>query len=239
MGRYRDAHQRIQQVVDDTADKRLRGWLKQQTAAYLHLADRVGAQVLQVSAQTDNPAVLKPRAGVEYSRLVSTADQAQRAVEVLSAWYDSGPALMVGFAAIIDDLVPDPDPAAVPKFEHAVHDLLLHLGFAAQRPERDTGEGPDVLWLLGDLKFLVIECKSGVSTDFISKHDAAQLSHAMDWFAAKYDATCAAVPVLVHKTATLHRTAFARAHAQVITFERLAELRDAYPTTSTGRGWPG
>jgi hypothetical protein len=48
----------------------------------------------------------------------------------------------------------------------------------------------------------------------------------MDWFTAKYDSTCTAVPVLVHKTTTLHQAASARPGAQVITFEHLAELRD-------------
>jgi hypothetical protein len=73
-----------------------------------------------------------------------------------------------------------------------MHDLGLHLGFSAQRPERDTGEGPDVLWSLGELAYLVIECKSRSTMDAIWRHDAEQLSHSMDWFDEKYDHTCAA-----------------------------------------------
>lgn len=225
LDRHRDAAATLQKAIDATDDRQLRGWLKQQAAAYLHAADP--AQVLQSSAQTDNKAVLKPRAGVQYHRLKTTAEQAQRAADELGTRYTTGTAVVVGVAAILDDLVPDPEPAAVAKFEQAIHDLGVHLGFAAQPPERDTGEGPDVLWLLGDLQFLVIECKSGATTDFIARHDAAQLSHSMDWFAAKYDTTCTATPVLVHPTAGLHKNTSTKPETRVITFARLNELRTA------------
>jgi hypothetical protein len=182
---------------------------------------------MQKSAQTDNKAVLRPRDGVEYHRLSSIADQAQQAAEYLTERYSNGNDLIVGVAAILDDLVPDPDPARVPIFEQAMHDLGLHLGFGTQRPERDTGEGPDVLWSLGELAYLVIECKSGSTTDAIWRHDAEQLSHSMDWFDEKYDHTCSATPVLIHNTHVLHKQASARPGARMITFDKLAKLREA------------
>lgn len=227
LGRARDAAQILQVAADGTQDLKQRGWLKQQSAAYLHSADAVAAQARQVSAQTDNRAVLKPRDGIEYSRLRASTDQGQRAADELTRRYTSGTALQVGVAAILDDLVPHTDPAAVARFEQAMHDLGLHLGFAAQRPERDLGEGPDVLWLLGGLNFLVIECKSGGETDFIAKSDAAQLSHAMDWFIASYDETCSPIPVMIHKANLLHGTATARQGTKIITFDKLAALREA------------
>jgi Helicase C-terminal domain len=227
LARYNDASRRLQDVIDVTTDRRVRGWLKQQSASYLHAVDPVGAQELQASAQTDNRVVLKPRSGVSYRRLTHTADQAQHAVDAMRSRYSSGGELIIGVAAILDELVPDPDPASVASFEQAMHDMGLHLGFAAQRPERDTGEGPDVLWGLGELEFLIIECKSGVSTDFIARHDVEQLGHSMDWFAAKYDASCDGIPVLVHKTAVLHKAAYHPEGTRILTFARLSELRQA------------
>jgi len=228
---YRPAAHAVQEVIDATTDVRLRGWLKQQMAAYMHFADPVRAQKLLLSALSDNKAVTKPRDGIGYSRLKSTIGQAERCAKHLGSAYGSSDELLIGVNAILDDLVPNAD--ATDRFEQAMHDLGVHIGFAAQRPERDTGEGPDVLWLLGDLKFLVIECKSGVDTDFIAKRDAAQLSHSMDWFASHYDKTCLATPVLVHKVAKLHKTAVARDGTRVITFERLAKLRDAVRVFTT------
>lgn len=223
LGRYTEAADAMQAAIDRTSERRLRGWLKQQAAAYRHFVDPVAAQQLQTSAQKDNASLLKPRAGVAYARLPSTLNQATSAATHLSQPYVSGPELVVGLSAILDDLVPHPE--TTQRFEQAFTDLGHHLGFEANRPERDTGEGPDVLWLLGELRFLVIECKSGGTTNFISRHDAAQLSHSMDWFGEEYDNTCKATPILVHKASRLHTKAVARQGARVITFERLTELR--------------
>jgi hypothetical protein len=227
LGRYSDAAKTVQAATDGVGDVRLRGWLKQRSAAYLHFADQVAAQKLQVSAQSDNKALLKPQVGPGYAPIKATVGQAQRAVAEYADRYASGSELLVGFSAVLDDLTPDLDPTAVSRFEQAMLDLALLLGHEAQRPERDTGEGPDVLWGLGELKFLVIECKSGVTTDFISRHDLAQLSHSMDWFSSKYDASCTATAVMVHKTTGVHKTATPRIGTRVVTFDRLAELTEA------------
>lgn len=227
LGRYRDAHDKIRTAVNNVGDRRLQGWLKQRAAGYLHLTDPVDAQRMQKSAQSDNKAVLRPRDGVEYHRLTAVADQARQAQQYLTGRYDDGNQLIVGVAALLDDLKPDPDPGSVAAFEQAIYELGLHLGFGSQRPERDTGQGPDVLWSLGLLAYLVIECKSGSTTDAIWRHDAEQLSHSMDWFAEKYDHTCTAVPILIHHTNELDPRAAARPGARVITFDRLTRLRDA------------
>ena len=228
LGRYREAAAKIQQAVGATGDDmRLRGWLKQRAASYLHLIDPSAALLMQRSAQTDNKAVLRPRDGVEYHWLGGVGDQAQRAADHLAAVYQDGNQLIIGIAAVLEDLVPNPDQAAVKRFERAMHDLGLHLGFASQLSERDTGEGPDVLWSVGELAYLVIECKSGVTTDKIRRHDAAQLSHSIDWFASTYDNTCKPIPILIHKSAELRKDASARTGTRVITFDQLAALRAA------------
>ena len=228
LGRYREAHDKIREAISAAhGDQRHVGWLKQRAAGYLHLIDPAAALQMQRSAQTDNKAVLRPRDGVEYHRLSSIADQARQATEYLTTRYSNGDEVIVGVAAILEDLIPDPNPVSVPNFEQAMHDLGLHLGFGAQRPERDTKEGPDVLWSLGKLAYLVIECKSGSTAESIWRHDAEQLSHSMDWFNEKYDQTSSATPVLIHNTNVLHKQASARSGATVITFDKLAKLRDA------------
>lgn len=228
LGRYRDAHAKMRGAINAAhGERRHEGWLKQRAAGYLHLADPAAALQLQKSAQTDNKAVLRPRDGVEYHRLSSIADQARQAAEYLTERYSSGNELIIGVAAVLEDLVPDPDPVRVPHFEQAMHDLGVHLGLGAQRPELDTKEGPDVLWSLGELNYLVIECKSGSTAEGIWRHDAEQLSHSMDWFDEKYDHTSTAAPVLIHNTHVLHKQASARPGARVITFAKLTKLREA------------
>lgn len=49
----------------------------------------------------------------------------------------------------------------------------------------------------------------------------------MDWFDEKYDHTSSATPVLIHNTNMLHRQASARPGTKIITFDKLAKLREA------------
>jgi len=225
--RYRVASGRMQAAADRATSREHRGWLKQQAARYLHHVDPVGAQVLQQSAIADNRGLLKPRAGVEYVRLSAVADQAAKCAVYLGSRYDSGAALILGFTALLSDLEPDPDQAAVRRFEGAVTELGLHLGFGSQRPERDTGSGPDVLWSVGNLDFFVIECKSGAIAQTIPRHDAEQLGHSMDWFRETYDESCTATPVLIHPSNVQHSGTFLRNGARIVTFDRLSRLRKA------------
>lgn len=228
LGRYAEASDWLQRSINTTPDVRLRGWLKQRAAAYMHHVDPAQSLNLQKSAQTDNRAVLRPRDGVEYRRLSTITDQARCAGDYMSGLYSSGNELVIGIAAILEDLKPNyDDPAAPNCFEQAMHDLGLHLGFAAQRPELEVGNGPDVLWSLGDLRYLVIECKSGAVTDFIPRHDVGQLSQAMTWFEGKYDNTCKPVPVMIHKVSLLHSKAHAMSGMRVVSFDQLARLRDS------------
>lgn len=139
---------------------------------------------------------------------------------------------LFGFGAMLEQLSPHADPDAVPRFEQAMCELGLHLGFSAQRPEREIGLGPDVLWGLGDMTYLVIECKSGSEAGRIPRSDMAQLSQSMDWFGEAYS-SCEATPVLVHPSRKLHSKATAGSGCRILTFDKLEKLRGAISTFST------
>ena len=203
-------------------DAKVRGWAKAQVAAYMHHVDPVAAQQILTSATADNRGVTKPRHGVGYVRLTGHHDQATAAATTFSSFGTSGE-LLLRFQTVVEDLQPDPD--TTNRFEQAWYELGHMLGFGSQRPERDLGRGPDVLWSVGDLRFFVTECKSGSTTDTISKTDASQLSGSIDWFLESYDKTCTATPVLVHRSNDLHEKASSREGTQVITFAKLESLR--------------
>jgi hypothetical protein len=226
-GRYSDASDGLSEAARDTQDAAQRGWLLQQSALYMQHVDGVAAERLQRTAVDHNRSLIKPRAGVPYVRLNRLAEQGIAASEHLSNRYRSAAELTIGMEAVLDDLVPDPDPVRVSAFEQAMKDLALCLGLNAQRPEQEFGNGPDVLWMLGELNYLVIECKSGASADAISRSDIEQLAQSVDWFESAYDPTCTATPVLVHPASRLDRQATARPETRVITFDRLADFRDA------------
>lgn len=224
-GQYQVAATEMSTAVNTASDRRIKGWLQEQLAVYQHHFDPARAQQSLAGAIRDNPRVTRPMEGVTYQRLSASADQARAASEQLSSSFKNGNELIVGINSLLDDLVLDP--ARTDEFEEALQSLGVLLGFAAQRPERDTGSGPDVLWAVGGLKYLVIECKSGSTSDSIWRRDLAQLAHSMDWFREKYDATCSPVPVLVHPVRTVEKKASASSATRIMTDSTLTSLREA------------
>lgn len=125
-----------------------------------------------------NPRVMRPLKGISYSRLPGSRP-VDGGRQVPRRYADRN-SPTVGVDALLDDLVLDPDHTG--EFEDAMEQIAFHLGFTAQRPERDANNGPDVLWSVGSLNYLVIECKSGATADQIWRSDAAQLAHSVSWF---------------------------------------------------------
>lgn len=223
LGRFQDAVQSLRGAIEIADGAPMRGWLKQQAAAYTSLYDQTQAAELQRSAQQDNPMVLRPRsAAVSRSVLKGNRPQGEACASFLKDTYQSPQDLLLGLASLVESL--RPDPAETEAFEAAMVSLAKHLGFEAQRPERELGIGPDVLWALGDLRFLVIECKSGATAAQIGKRDLAQLGHSMDWFVSAYDSTCDAAPVMVHPSREHASDGSPRPGMRILTFEKLQQI---------------
>ena len=225
VGQYSQAARTLSDGLNTLDDLGEVAWLKEQLAAYTHFTDAAKAQQILAGAVTQNPAVLRPLEGVSYQRVGPTDDQATAAARLLGGTYADGVQLVLGIQALLDDLAWDED--ATDSFEEALKRLGEHLGFAAQRPDHETGTGPDVLWALDAYTFLVIEAKSGAATDIIFKRDADQLAGSMNWFRETYGATCSATPVMVHPAYHLHKQASAPEGMRVLTPERLAALTQA------------
>lgn len=116
-----------------------------------------------------------------------------------------------------------PDTASI--FEETIKQIALFLGFNAQRPEAEFKKGPDVLWEIGQLKYFVIECKNGATTDLISKHDCDQLAGSINWFITKYDKTCSAIPIIIHPSNCFEYASSPYSETRIITREKLDELK--------------
>jgi hypothetical protein len=223
---YPAAVAELQPAIDDTRDPAVKAYLKQQLAAYQHHIDPATAQQTQKSANAVNRNLLRPLEGVRYEKLsVPAYAQGAVAAAYLQATYGSGNDLVIGMNALLGDLDWGPRTRA---FEQAWADLAPVIGFASQRPEYETGRGPDGLWAVAGGTFYVIEAKSGVKDEHpVYKSDAEQLSNAMDWFTAEYTTVATAVPVLVHPRAQFDKKAAVPRGCQVITTGRLSLLRDA------------
>lgn len=225
-GDFKEALKAMQQAIDTAPGSAEKGFLLQQYAAYQHHINPARAQQTQKSANRQNRNVLRPMDGVEYEKLSPpTLEQGAAASTVLQTRYASGNDLLIGINAIIGDLNWG---VTADAFEEAWKDLADLLGFAGQRPERDTGRGPDDLWALTDGSFHVTEAKNRVDQKHpVYKKHAEQLSNAMDWFRQTYGAKATAVPVLIHPRAMFDKKAAVPTGARVVTKEKLEALRDA------------
>ena len=163
-------------AVNSVSDGSLKGWLQEQLAMYLHFVNPAQAQNALAGAVKLNPRVMRPLSGVSYRRASSSIDQASRSSAFLVEQYRSGTELRLGVDGLLAQLVFDIGDAR--SFEGGIAELGSLLGFDSQRPEQETGKGPDNLWGLGDSRYLVIECKSE-ATSAIWKKDAGQLAHSM------------------------------------------------------------
>lgn len=215
----------LTEAIAGTIDPRHQGWLLEQQAVYADRTNPAHAQKVLTSARAKNGAVLRPLVGITYRKLSGSDHQAVAASDYLGQRYKDKVEIRMGIEALLEDLRFDPD--RTDEFEQALVELALHIGLAAQRPERDTGQGPDGLWALGHLKYWVIEAKSGSTAKSIQKGYINQLAGSMNWFEQQYDSTVTALPILIHPSDTLAKDASAPTGARVITEVRMEALRSA------------
>lgn len=155
----------------------------------------------------------------------ATAGQAQQASVFLTNAYANGTELLLGVNAVLADLVWDNDRTNAT--EQALADLGEHIGFTAQRPERDFGRGSDVLWVLGPRMYAVIEAKSGATGQLIWKKDIDQLAGSVNWCLDEYGKTSQVLPVMMHKFVTAERSGTPPPGAKILDDNRLPELKRA------------
>ncbi len=222
-GNYQGAVEHMSAAVAAAEGDRDKGWLLEEQAAYWDHVDPKRAQQVLLKARAKNTSVLRPLSGVTYERLASSGDQAQRAADHLSDLYENATTLRLGFETLLADLKLDPDRTG--EFEESMRQLGAHLGLAAQRPERELGAGPDILWCLGARGFWVIEAKSGAKTSVIHKRDANQLAGSIHWFRDRYDADATGVPVMVHPARQLARDATGTPGMRVLDASGLERIR--------------
>ena len=214
----------VREAINIVQDDTTKGWLQECLATYMQNIDPVRAQSTLEGAVRLNSRVMRPLSGVRYRRAESKVNQARAASQVIKERFGSGTELRLSIGSLVSCLSFDPNRAR--DFENAVEELGSLLGFESQRPERDTGSGPDALWGVGDMKYFVIECKSEAESE-VWKKGAAQLAHSMSWFAEEYDSASVATPLMVHHSGELAHDAVLPPRTRLIDRTRLQRLQDA------------
>ena len=220
VGQFKLASDAMSKAVNSAIDDKSKGWLMEQLAMYQHPIDPVRAQHTLTGAIKRNPRVMRPVNGVHYLPTLERTDQSIASYNELVYRFENRTELILGFRELVGRLTFD---TGATDFESALEELGTLLGFGSQRPERDTGRGPDLLWSLGNSKYLVIECKNEAKSE-VWKRDAAQLAHSMSWFAEKYDNTCKAIPLLVHHSGRHAHEATPPPDARILDSNHLPKL---------------
>jgi Helicase C-terminal domain len=212
----------LQEAIDHAPDVREQGWLLEQLASYTDHTDPGRAQQQLADARALNADVLRPVVVSAYTPLKSSEMQGERASKVLSDRFSSATDLVLGFEAVVSDLIFDD--TRTEEFEAAMLDVGRLIGLNAGRPEKELLDGPDDLWALDQDRYWVIEAKTGAKTNFIAKKDVNQLAGSINWFGEHYINGETATPVMVHSARTLGPGASAVPGMRILAPRKLGEF---------------
>lgn len=210
----------LEKLTNGIEEKQLKGYSKQILAEYTNLFNEVEAQKIQMSAVNLNRRVLHPIKGIQYHKISGkVVDQAVACSNYLAGKHQDPNKLIIEVNGIIDALQFKKGTFNI--FEEGLKDIAKYIGFDSQRPELEFKKGPDVLWKIGELKYLVIECKNEAVVTTISKDYCNQLNGSCNWFERKYDSSCSYDPIMVHLSNVFEYSASPKPTTSIITKEKL------------------
>lgn len=185
-GDYATASRKLQELIDrGKVDREDKGWHLQEMARYNYRANRPESQRLQIAAHKQNRLLLKPASGVTVARLTLVS---QGRMERIAKWiqqFEDYAQLDIALSDILARLVFG---TKADKFEQALDEVSLCLGFVGERPDKEWKEGPDNLWALDARQYTLWECKSEVDVTRaeINKREAEQMNRSAAWFEKHY-----------------------------------------------------
>jgi hypothetical protein len=159
-------------------------------------------------------------------------NQSLQAMKYLSNKYPSGGnAIIIGLNGILENLAFSE--FGSDQFEEALMEIGLHLGFLAQRPEKEGSAKLDVLWGIGVGQYILFPCKSSATTGAISKQYTDQASGNMNWFTSTYGKSAKGTPVIVHPATILESDAFPPDNTRVMGKDELIKFHAACTAFAT------
>jgi len=204
----------------DAVDRMERGWLFQLAARVaLDWGKKDLALELQQHAFAQNRNLFRPLAKDQKWELVLPGKQAESIVSRIGPFrFKRG--YIAEFEEIVALLVPE---SSSNQFESALSELGSILGFEASRPEKQFGNGPDVLWIISKTTGLIIEAKSRKNqANALTKEQHGQLLVAENWFKDTYKGMTG-IRVSVHPNVTATKNAVP-SRTKALTLAKLNEL---------------
>jgi replicative superfamily II helicase len=185
-GDYATAGKKLQALLDTgTISREDKAWYLQEMARYHYKSNRPESHQLQIAAHNANRLLLKPATGVTVAQLTLVS---QGRMERIAKWvqqFEDYAQLDIALSEILGRLVFG---TKADKFEQALNEISLALGFVGERPDKEWKEGSDNLWALDDRQYVLWECKSEVEITRveINKREAEQMNRHGAWFDKHY-----------------------------------------------------
>ncbi|MCU0442339.1 MAG: DEAD/DEAH box helicase family protein [Bacteroidia bacterium] len=223
MGEHEKAADIIQKLIDDfVTDKTEIGWYMQEISRYLYPKSKTESNAKQVAAHKMNKLLLKPREGMNVSKINFVS---QNRIENIIKWikgFDNHQQLTIQLDEILNNLQFG---VKSEKFESAVNELGLVLGFSAEQPDRERGQGPDNLWCIRDNDYILFECKNEVKdhrTEIV-KTEVGQMNNSCAWFEREYEFNYKPMMIVPTKYVTA-AAGFSNSNTEVILRAGLSKL---------------
>lgn len=164
-----------------------RGWYLQKLAIYKFYAKQKEDSInTQKSAFLLNRDLLRPLVTLKYNKInLITANRFNRIIELIQK-FKTNLDLELYYNSVLSDFTFG---AEAHRFEKALHEIGLLLGFECQRPDSEYNNGgPDNLWCVEPNRFFIIECKDEVKIDRteIHKSETEQMLSSIEWFKKEY-----------------------------------------------------
>ena len=172
----------VDRIDDDDVEK---GWYLQQLARYTYPIDPLKAIQIQKNAYTRNCELFKPQCGIEYTKISYIHENRLNNIRKYLLKFNNYNELLLNINALLDDLSFGVESK---KFELALKEIGLLLGYVSQCPDRENKKGPDNLWCGVNDHYLLFGCKNEVSEDrkAITKQEAGQMNNHCGWFENQY-----------------------------------------------------
>lgn len=183
---YEKAVNAMQKFLDNNIHDELeRGWYLQQLARYTYPIYKDKSIKLQKSAFKCNSQLLKPKMGIDYSKVSYIHENRLKRIKNYLEKFDSYEEMNLAVNEILDNLTFG---MGAEKFESALKCVGELLGFISQRPDKEIRKGPDNLWCGTNNQYCFFECKSEVedTRGEISKNEAGQMNNHCAWFEEQY-----------------------------------------------------
>lgn len=186
-GNYEIASNTIQKIIDEYCDDDSeKGWYLQVMARYKYLLSKIDSNSLQKNAFLNNNELLKPSEGITYKRLDFISENRTKRIYEWVSSHSNYEEMNLSVSSILSNLEFG---TAAEKFEIALKELGVMLGFLSERPDKEIKKGPDNLWCGVGNQYFIFECKSEVNLERkeVNKHEVGQMNSHCAWFESQYN----------------------------------------------------